>query len=238
VTGQSRDFRESSGSLYLTFGLALVLIYLVLAAQFESFRDPFIILLTVPLALVGALAFLWYFEATMNVFSQIGIVMLVGLVTKNGILIVEFARQKQEQGATPMEAAREGAAARFRPILMTSAATILGVLPIALALGAGAESRVPMGLAVVGGLTVGTLLSLFVVPAVYTYLAGKHHTDVDDAVETAPATPAVVTAVDAGREGFADQSLVLPGGDGGAPGGDGADGTPAARPADLEEPGV
>ncbi|HEX8386344.1 MAG TPA: efflux RND transporter permease subunit, partial [Rubricoccaceae bacterium] len=174
VTGQSRDFRESAGSLYTVFGLALVLIYLVLAAQFESFRDPFIILLTVPLALVGALGFLWSFGATMNVFSQIGIVMLVGLVTKNGILIVEFARQRQEAGATVLEAAREGAAARFRPILMTTLATILGTLPIALALGAGAESRVPMGLAVIGGLSVGTVLTLFVIPAVYTYLAGAH----------------------------------------------------------------
>ncbi len=240
VTGQSRDFRESSGSLLFVFVLALVLIYLVLAAQFESFRDPFIILLTVPLALVGALGFLWYFEATLNVFSQIGIVMLVGLVTKNGILIVEFARQKQEHGATPLEAARAGAAARFRPILMTSAATILGVLPIALALGAGAESRVPMGLAVVGGLTVGTLLSLYVVPAIYTYLAGKHHTEGDDAAEAAPAAPAVVTAEAAAREPYADRGLVLPGGDGDGvvPGGDGADGTASPRPADLEEPGV
>ncbi|HEX9950993.1 MAG TPA: efflux RND transporter permease subunit, partial [Rubricoccaceae bacterium] len=198
VTGQSRDFRESSGSLYTVFGLALVLIYLVLAAQFESFRDPLIILLTVPLALVGALGLLWVTGATMNVFSQIGIVMLVGLVTKNGILIVEFARQRQEAGATPLDAALDGAAARFRPILMTTLATILGTLPIALALGAGAESRVPMGLAVVGGLTVGTLLTLFVIPAVYTYLAGAHRPNDpvslsgDGAADPASPVPAVV----------------------------------------------
>src|SRR5690606_28282974 len=162
------------------------LIYLVLAAQFESFRDPFIILLSVPLALVGALAFLWYFGATLNVFSQIGIVMLIGLVTKNGILIVEFARQRQEAGLDVVEAAREGAAARFRPILMTSMATILGVLPIALALGAGAESRVPMGLAVIGGLVVGTFLSLFVIPAMYTYFAGSRTVDDEEEAEAAP----------------------------------------------------
>ena len=200
VTGQSRDFRESSGSLFFVFALALVLIYLVLAAQFESFRDPFIIMFTVPLALVGALGFLWYFGATLNVFSQIGIVMLIGLVTKNGILIVEFARQRQERGADVMEAAREGAAARFRPILMTSMATTLGTLPIALTLGAGAESRVPMGLAVIGGLTVGTFLSLYVVPAMYTYLAGSHRiVEDEEAVVAAPA-------------------LALPGGDGAADG--------------------
>lgn len=216
LTGQSRDFRESSGSLLFVFVLALVLIYLVLAAQFESFRDPFIILLTVPLALVGALGFLWYFDATLNVFSQIGLVMLVGLVTKNGILIVEFARQRQAAGATVLEAAREGAAARFRPILMTSLATILGTLPIALALGAGAESRVPMGLAVIGGLSVGTLLTLFVIPAVYTYLAGKHRT----------------TAADAEL----DAAFAGPAGDGQALSGDGApEGLPPSIPAGEAE---
>lgn len=185
--GQSRDFRDSSGSALFVFGLALVLVYLVLAAQFESYRDPFIVLLTVPLALAGALGFLWYFDATLNVFSQIGLVMLVGLVTKNGILIVEFARQRQEAGATVRQAAEEGAAARFRPILMTSFATVLGALPIALALGAGAESRVPMGLAVIGGLIVGTGLTLFVIPALYTYLAGEHAASrhVDDEPATA-----------------------------------------------------
>ncbi|HYE95448.1 MAG TPA: efflux RND transporter permease subunit, partial [Rubricoccaceae bacterium] len=181
LAGQSRDFRESSGQAYVAFLLALVLIYLVLAAQFESFRDPFIILLTVPLALAGALLFLWYFDATLNVFSQIGLVMLVGLVTKNGILIVEFARQRREAGLGVREAVEEAAAARFRPILMTTLATILGTLPIALALGAGAESRIPMGLAVIGGLSVGTLLTLFVIPALYTFLAGRHEAAAHDA---------------------------------------------------------
>ena len=181
LAGQSRDFRESSGQLGLVFGLALVLIYLVLAAQFESFRDPLIILLTVPLALVGALGALGIFGETLNVFSQIGLVMLIGLVTKNGILIVEFARQQREAGASVREAAEEAAAARFRPILMTTLSTVLGVLPIALALGAGAESRVPMGLAVIGGLLVGTGLTLFVIPALYTYLAGGAPTTQADA---------------------------------------------------------
>jgi multidrug efflux pump len=173
LTGQSRDFRESSGSLLLVFGLALVLIYLVLAAQFESFRDPVTILLTVPLALLGALGALWAFGSTLNVFSQIGLVMLIGLVTKNGILIVEFAKQQREQGLRRRQAAEEAAAARFRPILMTAFSTILGTLPIALALGSGAESRVPMGLAVIGGLIVGTALTLYVIPALYTYIASE-----------------------------------------------------------------
>jgi multidrug efflux pump len=219
VTGQSRDFRESSGSLTFVFVLALVLIYLVLAAQFESFRDPFIIMLTVPLALVGALGFLWYFDATLNVFSQIGLVMLIGLVTKNGILIVEFARQRQAAGATVLEAAREGAAARFRPILMTSAATILGTLPIALALGAGAESRTPMGLAVIGGLAVGTLLSLFVVPAMYTFFAGAHVHVETEAEAVAPVAVAPVAVA-------ADGAAGVPGGDGAADGA--ADAVPRA----------
>jgi multidrug efflux pump len=171
LDGQSRDFRETGGSLALVFGLALVLIYLVLAAQFESFRDPVTILLTVPLALLGALGALWAFGSTLNVFSQIGLVMLIGLVTKNGILIVEFAKQQRADGLTRREAAEEASAARFRPILMTAFSTVLGTLPIALALGSGAESRVPMGLAVIGGLIVGTILTLYVIPALYTFLA-------------------------------------------------------------------
>jgi multidrug efflux pump len=171
LAGQSRDFAESSRSLAFVFVLALVLIYLVLAAQFESFRDPFTIMLTVPLALAGALFALWYFGQTLNIFSQIGMIMLIGLVTKNGILIVEFSNQRRDTGLGVDEAIREGAAARFRPVLMTSISTILGTLPIALALGAGAESRMPMGIAVIGGLLVGTFLTLFVVPATYTYLA-------------------------------------------------------------------
>jgi multidrug efflux pump len=181
LTGSSRDFAESSSSLVLAFLFAIVLIYLVLAAQFESFRDPFTILLTVPLALLGALLSLWYFNQTLNIFSQIGIIMLIGLVTKNGILIVEFANQRKEQGLAVGDAIIDAAVSRFRPILMTSLATILGALPIALALGAGAESRVSMGIAVVGGLAVSTVLTLYVIPAVYSYLSKKHapHSDVD-----------------------------------------------------------
>ncbi len=170
LAGESRDFRESSGSVLFVFLLALLMIYLVLAAQFESFRDPFTILLTVPLALAGALLFLWYFGQSLNIFSQIGIVMLVGLVTKNAILIVEFANQRRAAGRSIREASLDAAAARFRPILMTTASTILGTLPIALALGAGASSRMPMGIAIIGGLIVGTGLTLYVIPAVYPYL--------------------------------------------------------------------
>ncbi len=173
LAGQSRDFAESSSSLAFVFVLALVMVYLVLAAQFESFRDPFIIMLTGPLALAGALVALWMFGQTLNIYSQIGMIMLIGLVTKNGILIVEFANQRREAGLDIEEAIREGAAARFRPVLMTSISTVLGTLPIALALGAGAESRMPMGIAVIGGLLVGTFLTLLVIPTTYTYLAAK-----------------------------------------------------------------
>ncbi|MBA4405649.1 acriflavin resistance protein [bacterium] len=173
LTGTSKDFKESSSSLLFTFMLALTLLYLILAAQFESFRDPFIIMFTVPLAIAGALISLFLFNQTMNIFSNIGLVMLIGLVTKNGILIVEFANQKKAQGLSVIDAVREAAVLRFRPILMTSLATILGTLPIAFALGAGAESRVSMGIAVIGGLTFSTILTLFVIPAVYTYFSEK-----------------------------------------------------------------
>jgi multidrug efflux pump len=173
VSGPSKEFRESSNSLLFAFIFALVLIYLVLSAQFESFADPLTIMFTVPLAIFGALATLWIFDFTLNIFSQIGIIMLIGLVTKNGILIVEFANQRKAQGMDAYEAIYGAAVARFRPILMTSLSTILGILPIALALGAGAESRVPMGAAVIGGLTFATVLTLFVIPAVYTYLTSK-----------------------------------------------------------------
>ncbi|MBS4070898.1 MAG: efflux RND transporter permease subunit [Algoriphagus sp.] len=173
VSGPSKEFRESSNSLLFAFIFALVLIYLVLSAQFESFADPLTIMFTVPLAIFGALATLWIFDFTLNIFSQIGIIMLIGLVTKNGILIVEFANQRKAQGMDAYEAIYGAAVARFRPILMTSLSTILGILPIALALGAGAESRVPMGAAVIGGLTFSTILTLFVIPAVYTYLTSK-----------------------------------------------------------------
>ncbi len=173
VTGPSKEFRESSNSLLFAFIFALVLIYLVLAAQFESFADPLTIMFTVPLAIFGALATLWMFDFTLNIFSQIGIIMLIGLVTKNGILIVEFANQRKEEGMDVQEAIYGAAVSRLRPILMTSMSTILGILPIALALGAGAESRVPMGAAVIGGLAFSTVLTLFIIPGVYTYLTSK-----------------------------------------------------------------
>lgn len=171
LDGPSKDYAESSSSLIFAFLLAIVLIYLVLAAQFESFRDPFIILFTVPLAIAGALISLWYFNQTLNIFSEIGIIMLIGLVTKNGILIVEFANQRKAQGLTKMEAIVDAAAARLRPILMTSLSTVLGILPIALALGAGSESRTSMGIAVIGGLIFSTVLTLFVIPAIYSYFS-------------------------------------------------------------------
>jgi multidrug efflux pump len=173
VSGPSKEFRESSNSLMFAFIFALVLIYLVLSAQFESFADPLTIMFTVPLAIFGALATLWFFDFTLNIFSQIGIIMLIGLVTKNGILIVEFANQRKEEGMDVEEAIFGAAVSRLRPILMTSMSTILGILPIALALGAGAESRVPMGAAVIGGLAFSTVLTLFVIPGVYTYLTSK-----------------------------------------------------------------
>ncbi len=173
LAGQSKDFKESSSSLLFAFGLALILIFLVLAAQFESFRDPFIILFTVPLAMAGALFALWLFDATLNIFSQIGIIMLVGLVAKNGILIVEFANQRKEQGLSRLDAIKDAAVARFRPILMTSLSTILGTLPIALALGAGAGSRVSMGIVVVAGMAFSTLLTLYVIPAIYSYVSSE-----------------------------------------------------------------
>lgn len=171
--GSSRDFLESSSSLVFALLLALVLIYLVLSAQFESFRDPIIIMFTVPLAITGAVLSLSFFGQSLNIFSQIGIIMLIGLVTKNGILIVEFANQRKAAGLSVQEAIREASVARFRPILMTSLSTILGTLPIALALGAGAESRVSMGIAVIGGLVFSAVLTLFVIPAMYTYISEK-----------------------------------------------------------------
>lgn len=173
LSGSSKDFVESSSSLLFAFILALIFIYLVLAAQFESFRDPLIIMLTVPLALVGALLSLWYFNQTMNIFSQIGIIMLIGLVSKNGILIVEFANQRKAEGLSMREAIIDASAARFRPILMTSLSTVLGTLPMALATGAGAESRIAMGIAVVGGMICATGLTLYVIPAIYTYLSAS-----------------------------------------------------------------
>jgi hydrophobe/amphiphile efflux-1 (HAE1) family protein len=194
LTGASRDFVESSESLGYVFILAMVFIYLVLAAQFESFRDPFVIMLTVPLALAGALASLWIFNETLNIFSQIGLIMLIGLITKNGILIVEFANQrKHELGLSPLEAVQGAASARLRPILMTTLATILGIVPIALALGAGAESRVSMGIGVIGGLFVGGFLTLYVIPAVYVMVSSKQKATVTEPI-TVPAAPTIQPA--------------------------------------------
>ena len=175
LAGVSKDFRESSSGLYFAFLLALALIYLALAAQFESFLDPLIIMITVPLALVGALWALNIFDHTLNIFSEIGIIVLVGIVTKNGILIVEFANQKMEEGMDAFEAAIFAATQRMRPILMTSIATVLGVLPIAVAFGAAATSRIPMGVAIIGGLLFSLVLTLFVIPAIYTFFNRKHN---------------------------------------------------------------
>jgi multidrug efflux pump len=188
LAGQARDFEESASSLLYAFILALILVYLVLAAQFESWVDPFIIMLTVPLSLLGAVASLHAFGQTLNVFSQIGIIMLVGLVTKNGILIVEFANQRKAQGMTVLEAVTDAAAARFRPILMTSLSTILGILPIAMTTGGAGGSRRSMGIAVVGGLIIATILTLYVVPAVYSFLSSEYsrRTDEDEADEAIP----------------------------------------------------
>ncbi len=174
LSGPSRDYAESSSNIGFAFTLALLLIYLILAAQFESFLDPFTIMFTVPLALAGALLSLWIFGQTLNIFSEIGMIMLIGLVTKNGILIVEFANQKREQGMNKFEAVVEAANQRLRPILMTSLATSLGALPIALSLGASSTSRVPLGIVVVGGILFSLILTLFVIPAMYSFISGKH----------------------------------------------------------------
>jgi HAE1 family hydrophobic/amphiphilic exporter-1/multidrug efflux pump len=179
LSGPSRDFKESASNTSYALLLALILIYLVLAAQFESFTDPFIIMITVPLAIAGALISLWMLDQTLNIFSQIGIIMLIGLVTKNGILIVEFANKKRATGLSIKEAVLEAASQRLRPILMTSLATALGALPIAISLGAAATSRKPLGTVVVGGLMFSLVLTLFVIPAVYTYLSSKHKRQVN-----------------------------------------------------------
>ena len=171
LSGDSKDYRESSSSLMFAFIFALVLIYLILSAQFESFKDPLVIMLTVPLAIAGALVFMYFADITMNIFSQIGIIMLIGLVAKNGILIVEFANQKQEMGEDKMQAIRDAALQRLRPILMTSAATVLGLVPLAFATGEGANQRIAMGTAVVGGMLVSTFLTMYIVPAIYSYIS-------------------------------------------------------------------
>ena len=164
LTGDSKEYRESSSSLMFAFILAIFLIYLILAAQFESFKDPLIVMLTVPLAIAGALIF-------MNIFSQIGIIMLIGLVAKNGILIVEFANQKQESGEDKMNAIKDASLQRLRPILMTSASTILGLIPLAFATSEGCNQRIAMGTAVVGGMLISTLMTMYIVPAIYSYIS-------------------------------------------------------------------
>jgi multidrug efflux pump len=187
LSGNSRDFAESSGNTMFAFLLALALIFLVLAAQFESFIDPFVIMTTVPLAIAGAVLSLWIFDQTLNIFSQIGMIMLIGLVTKNGILIVEFANQKRLQGMPKKQAVVEAATARLRPILMTSLAMSLGALPIALSIGAAATSRIPLGIVIVGGIMFSLVLTLYVIPAMYSYLStAKKKSELD---VLAPAEP-------------------------------------------------
>jgi multidrug efflux pump subunit AcrB len=173
LSGASLDFKESSSNTSFAFIVALILIFLVLAAQFESFVDPFIIMITVPLAIAGAVLSLKLFGQTLNIFSQIGIIMLIGLVTKNGILIVEFANQKRRRGEKKIPAAIDASVARLRPILMTTLATTLGALPIALAIGSAGKSRIPLGIVIVGGMLFALMLTLYVVPAVYSYLSSK-----------------------------------------------------------------
>jgi len=192
LNGQSREFRDAQGGFYLTLALALIFIYLVLAAQFESFADPFVIMLSVPLSMAGALFALWATGGTWNIYSQIGVVTLVGLITKHGILIVEFANQLQERGENLFEAVRQSAVLRLRPILMTTGAMVLGAVPLALSTGAGAESRIQIGWVIVGGMSFGTLLTLYVVPTMYTLMEqalgrwlGSHHHDVPVADENA-----------------------------------------------------
>ncbi len=177
LSGDSKEYRESSSSLMFAFILALVLIYLILAAQFESFKDPFVIMLTVPLAIAGALVFMYFTGITMNIFSQIGIIMLIGLVAKNGILIVEFANQKQESGEEKMSAIKSASLQRLRPILMTSVSTMLGLLPLAFASGEGANQRIAMGTAVIGGMLVSTILTMYIVPAIYSYISTERKKD-------------------------------------------------------------
>jgi multidrug efflux pump len=188
--GETREFKQSSSALLVTFALALAFIYLVLAAQFESFVDPFVIMLTVPLSMTGALALLQWTGGTMNVYSQIGLITLVGLITKHGILIVEFSNQLRDEGREMVAAVVEAASLRLRPILMTTGAMVLGAVPLAFATGAGAESRVQIGMVIVGGMTLGTVLTLFVVPTVYTLVARRRRTLPQASAEQPPAQPA------------------------------------------------
>lgn len=185
--GESRDFKESSSNTLFAFGLALLLVYLILSAQFESFIDPIIIILTVPMAVAGAFLSLWLFGQSWNIFSQIGTIMLIGLVTKNGILIVEFANQLKEKGKSVHDAIREASVSRLRPILMTSLAIAIGALPIAMALGAAAKSRMGMGIVIVGGTTFALILTLFVIPAIYSYWSKEHkaNTELEQSLKAA-----------------------------------------------------
>jgi len=194
LNGVSREFRSSSGALGLVFVLALMFIFLVLAAQFESFVDPFVILLAVPLSMVGALLAMHWTGGTLNVYSQIGLITLVGLISKHGILIVEFSNQLRQQGRTVTQAVIEASSLRLRPILMTTGAMVLGAVPLALASGAGAESRQQIGWVIVGGMSLGTLLTLFVVPTMYTLFArkgvpGEISTPAIDTLHPHPAAP-------------------------------------------------
>ena len=225
VDGQSREFREASGTLVVTFLLALAFIYLVLAAQFESFLSPFVIMLTVPLAIAGALLFLYWSNSkllvefalmmgkdiplqvvqsvggTLNVYSQIGLVMLIGLITKHGILIVEFANQLQDKGMDKYNAVIEAATLRLRPILMTTAAMVLGAVPLVRATGAGAESRSPIGVVIVGGLLIGTLLTLFVIPTAYTLFVGQRRRTEDMADDHQPGNVPVMSLPERAAQG-------------------------------------
>jgi multidrug efflux pump len=183
LSGSSRDYAESASNTSFALILALALIYLILAAQFESFIDPFIIMFTVPLAIAGGLLSLWMFNQTLNIFSQIGLIMLIGLVTKNGILIVEFANQQRLEGKSKSEAVIYAAKERLRPILMTSLAMALGALPLALSLGAASTSRMPLGIVIVGGIIFSLVLTLFVIPAMYTFLSSaKQKSKLDETV--------------------------------------------------------
>jgi len=192
LNGQSREFRESAGSIYLVFAMAIAFIYLVLAAQFESWRNPFIIMLSVPLSMTGALVTLWWSGGTLSIYSQIGLITLVGLITKHGILIVEFANQLRDEGHALMDAVVDASVMRLRPILMTTGAMVLGAIPLALSAGAGAESRRQIGWVIVGGMSVGTLLTLFVVPCVYSMISSKRK---------AVATPGEIVAPGHGHGG-------------------------------------
>ena len=209
LDGQSREFRDSAGSIYLVFGMAIAFIYLVLAAQFESWRNPLIIMLSVPLSLTGALLALWLTGGTLSIYSQIGLITLVGLITKHGILIVEFANQLRDEGHALVDAVVDASVMRLRPILMTTGAMVLGAVPLALATGAGAESRVQIGWVIVGGMSLGTLLTLFVVPCVYTLIAGARNKPVPLGVDShAPEhgrTPGQVA--DAGVGGLSGSSV-------------------------------